>query len=260
MAYTQDHKTEEYLRLIAEFVLKHKQRTYELMQIQPGHIVLDVGCGPGTDTIALGHLVGLTGQVVGVDHAQNLLDVANAKAVEAEVSPWVTHKLADAMALPFEPNTFDSSRSERVLQHLSEPQLALAEIVRVTKPGGWVVLLDTDWNTMSIDTDEFELEQRIKRFHVEHGFAQGSIGRQLFRMARQQGLINIHTEMIPMFGTNYTRGRRALLLDETGQAALKAGVITSEELERWHNSLEEATQRGEYFGSISQVLIAGQKA
>lgn len=260
MAYTQEHKTEDYLRLIAELVAQHKQRTYELMQIQLGHKVLDVGCGPGTDTIALGHLVGPTGQVIGIDHAQDHLGTANEKATKAQVSSWVIHRMADATALPFEPNLFDSSRSERVFQHLQEPQLALAEMIRVTKPGGWVVLLDTDWNTLSIDTDEVELEQRIKHFHVEHGFAQGSIGRQLYRMARQQGLENIHIEMRPTFGTDYAIGRRAGLMDETIQAAIKAKVITEEESERWNKSLEEATQRGEYFASLNQVLIAGQKA
>jgi ubiquinone/menaquinone biosynthesis C-methylase UbiE len=260
MGYTQAHKTQEYLRLVAEMVAKHKRRTYELMQLQSGHTVLDVGCGPGTDTIELGRLVGSAGQVIGVDHAQNQVDVADEKTQEAGVAAWVMHRVADATALPFEPNTFDSSRSERVFQHLRQPQLALAEMIRVTKPQGWIVVLDTDWSTLSTDTPEIDIEQRINRFHVERGFASGFVGRQLYRMARQQGLMNIHIEMAPTFVTNCAIGRRGAMLDETEQAALEAGVITQEELERWRRSLEEADERSEYFASINQVMLAGQKA
>ena len=56
-----------YLDAMAELIKQHKQRTYTWMHLQPGHTVLDVGCGPGTDTLASAGLVGPTGRVVGVD-------------------------------------------------------------------------------------------------------------------------------------------------------------------------------------------------
>jgi hypothetical protein len=49
-------------------------------------------------------------------------------------------------------------------------------------------------------------------------------------------------------------------LEETEQAAMAAGVITQEELERWHQSLEAANVRGKYFASIDQIMLAAQKA
>ena len=48
----------EYLKMLARLTKPVKQLTYELMQIEPGHKVLDVGCGPATDTIQLAPLVG----------------------------------------------------------------------------------------------------------------------------------------------------------------------------------------------------------
>jgi ubiquinone/menaquinone biosynthesis C-methylase UbiE len=55
------------LDILAERLKQFKQRTYALMSIQPGDAVLDVGCGPGTDTLILAGLVGPAGRAVGVD-------------------------------------------------------------------------------------------------------------------------------------------------------------------------------------------------
>jgi ubiquinone/menaquinone biosynthesis C-methylase UbiE len=94
----------EYLDMIAEVVAKHKRRTYELMDITAGDAVLDVGCGPGTDTIPLAGLVGPTGRVVGVDFDPEMLAEADRRAAEASVDDRVEHRQADATALPFGEN------------------------------------------------------------------------------------------------------------------------------------------------------------
>jgi ubiquinone/menaquinone biosynthesis C-methylase UbiE len=55
----------------------------------------------------------------------------------------VKHQRADSSALPFDPDTSEACRSERMFQHLSEPARALSEMTRVTKAGGWTVVLDS---------------------------------------------------------------------------------------------------------------------
>ena len=59
-----------------------------------------MGCGPGTDTIPLAHYVGVSGQIVGVDYDAEMIAEADQRALKAGVSAWVTHKRADAIALP----------------------------------------------------------------------------------------------------------------------------------------------------------------
>jgi SAM-dependent methyltransferase len=163
------------------------------------------------------------------------------------------------MSLPFESGYFDSSRSERLFQHLSSPDQALSEMVRVTKSGGWIVVLDTDWSTVSVDTAEVEIEQRIKRFRTEQSLYNGFAGRQLYRLLKQQRLKDVSVEMCPIYVTDYAVGRRGTMLDEDEQGALAAGIITDDELRRWHESLEQADAAGVYFCSINQVMVAGRR-
>src|SRR5664279_1619441 len=131
MSQSKGYVDPEFLRVTGNLLNHIKQRSYALMQIQPGHKVLDLGCGPGTDTIPLAPLAG--------------------------VNTWVRHQRADAMSMPFEADYFDSCRSERLFQHLPNPAQALSEMIRVTKPGGWVVVLDTDWGSLSTDSDDTDI-------------------------------------------------------------------------------------------------------
>jgi SAM-dependent methyltransferase len=96
--------------------------------------VLDSGTGAGTLALALAPLVG---EVVGVDLVPELIEAArrdapsNATFVEADVS-----------ALPFEDFSFDLTCSRRTLHHVSRPELAVAELARLTRPGGRVFVDD----------------------------------------------------------------------------------------------------------------------
>lgn len=114
MSQPKGYVDSEYLQAAARLLHPAKERSYVLMQMQPGHKVLDVGCGPGTDTITLGQIVGSTGRVWGVDYDAAMVAEADRRAENAGVSAWVKHRQADASALPWEANEFDACRSERL--------------------------------------------------------------------------------------------------------------------------------------------------
>jgi ubiquinone/menaquinone biosynthesis C-methylase UbiE len=249
----------DYLRAASRLLQGAKQRSYAFMQIHPGHKVLDVGCGPGTDTVVLGQMVGSSGRVFGVDHDAAMVSEANRCAKDSGVSAWVEHRQAEATALPWEANEFDACRSERLFEHLLDPEAALAEMVRVTKSGGRVVVLDTDWGSLSTDTEETDIERRLARVHAERRLDNGYSGRQLYRLFRRCNLADLRIEMIPTFVTSYALARQILTLDRTEKEAVAAGVVTEQEVERWHISLERADAEGVFFASVSLVLVGGCK-
>jgi SAM-dependent methyltransferase len=95
---------------------------------------IDVGCGAGALALALAPLVR---EVIGVDRVPELLELArkrapgNAQFVEA-----------DATSLPFEPASFDLAGTLRTLHHVRRPELVVAELARVARPGGRVLVID----------------------------------------------------------------------------------------------------------------------
>ena len=235
-----------------------KERSYALMHVQPGSRVLDLGCGPGTDTLALGRLVGPSGEVHGADHDAAMVAEANERAKAEGVDARVAHRQADARALPWPDGYFDASRSERMFQHLLEPARAFGEMVRVTRSGGWVVVLDGDWSTFTVDSDETALERRLVQFNAERMMNNPYSGRWLHRLFRSSGLQDIHIDVWPVFLTDYAVARRLMRLDQIEQEALAAGVIDADEARRWRESLQRAAQSG-FFVSVNGVTVAGRK-
>jgi ubiquinone/menaquinone biosynthesis C-methylase UbiE len=249
-----------YLQTTSDLLQPFKQRSYEMMQIQPYHRLLDVGCGPGSDTITLARFVPLGGRVVGVDHDPEMVAEADRRAIEAGVSRWVSHKHASVDTLPFESDFFDACRSERVFQHLNDPQPALAEMVRVTKPGGRVVVWDADWGTLSIDTNEVSTERTLARIVAEKNVNNGFSGRQLYRLFMQQGLEVVNLEANTLFFTNYPLMRQVVGIDEVETEASTSGLLSQSELSHWHIAMEEAQAKGWFFASVTGILITGKKS
>jgi ubiquinone/menaquinone biosynthesis C-methylase UbiE len=98
--------------------------------------VLDSGTGAGALALALAPFVR---EVVGVDVVPEMLEQARKRAAAV---PNVTFVEGDATKLPFEPGSFDLACSVRTLHHIARPELAVAELARVTRPGGHVFVVD----------------------------------------------------------------------------------------------------------------------
>ena len=229
------------------------------MHIQLGYKVLDVGCGPASDTIQLAALVGKTGQIFGIDYDQAMIDEAEQRADAAGVAAWVTHTRADSGDLPFDANTFDACRSERVFQHLRDPERTLAEMIRVTRTGGWIVVLDADHGSVWMDTPEVDIERRLTRFRADHMYHNGYSGRKLYRMFKEQNLTDITIEPHVVISTDYYFARQGLTMDEIERNAVSAGIVTEEELQRLRASCEQAHASNTFFAGVNQYMAVGRK-
>ena len=104
---------------------------WRVAQPRPGERALDVGTGTGHFTRKLAHC-GL--QVTGLDSSQAMLDIARAN------NPAVEYRRGDATSLPFPDGSFGLVLSVTVLEFIREPARALAEMYRVTAPGGRLVV------------------------------------------------------------------------------------------------------------------------
>lgn len=120
-----------------------RKKTMTKLSLTTGQQALDLCCGTGDWTIDLAKIVGTTGKVVGLDFSKNMLEIANKKIKQANADKQTTLLQGDAMALPFEDNTFDLITIGFGLRNVPDASQVLKEMKRVVKPGGMVACLET---------------------------------------------------------------------------------------------------------------------
>jgi len=113
-----------------------RARAADLAALSAGDSALDVACGTGDLAIELSRRVGADGEVIGSDFAQEMLERARAKA------PALQWELGNALDLPYASNRFDAATVGFGARNFSDLDRGLAEMARVVKPGGRVVVLE----------------------------------------------------------------------------------------------------------------------
>lgn len=131
-----------------------RKKVMKEMHVQTGAIALDVCCGTADWTIALSQAVGPDGEVTGLDFSENMLKVGEEKTAHMDNIRLVQ---GDAMALPFDDDSFDYVTIGFGLRNIPDYTKALSEMYRVLKPGGMVVCLETSQPTMPIFKQGYRL-------------------------------------------------------------------------------------------------------
>lgn len=127
--------------------IKWRNATMKTMNVQKGAVALDVCCGTGDWSIALGEAVGPEGQVIGLDFSDNMLSVGKEKVSNLQLD-HVKLIHGNAMELPFEDDTFDYVTIGFGLRNVPDYKKVLQEMNRVLKPGGMAVCLETSHPTL----------------------------------------------------------------------------------------------------------------
>jgi ubiquinone/menaquinone biosynthesis C-methylase UbiE len=234
---------------------EYKRKSFELMNLKGGERVIDVGCGTGQDLLTIASIVGSSGNVVGLDISEFMLQETRKKFAQLALQLDTLH--GSAINIPSEDNTFDACRCDRVLKYLSNPIEAFSEFSRVTKIGGRVVVFDQDWDTWTVDTEHKEFIRKIRDLRCDE-FTNGLIGRQLPGLAEKVGLTQIQT-------TGHLLERRDLddlkrILKPIFTIALQRNLITQEEIAEFLIEQEGKMARGEFFTAVTIFGVAGVKA
>lgn len=233
-----------------------RQRGFELLRLEIGSHVLDVGCGTGEETQALSKHVGPTGRTVGVDYSEAMIGTAQERSHGSGL-PIEFHQ-GDVLGLDFEDNSFDGTRAERLLMHLENPELAMAEMVRVTKTNGRVVITEPDLGTYAISGGDRAVTRRLLENMCDNR-ANGWIGRMLPGLFRSCGLLDIGAEPWTTTSTSYGKVNESGILTRGLGKAVEDGAISATEAAKWHADMELAENNGVFFYAVTYFTVHGRK-
>jgi len=237
-------------------ILDIEQRATDLLRLAPGGRILELGCGTGEDTRRFAALVGPAGEAVGIDASETMIRVARKR--NDETGAGATFHVGDATAVDYPDGTFDAVRCERLLIHVPDPPVVLAEMVRVTRPGGRVVAVDVDYGHLIADLPDIALTQRVLSA-MGDSMASGYIGRQLPRLFRAAGLTDVQCDVALL---QFPRDLTDTVLQGSLAAALANGLLDQADADAFWKSVETAQALGgeEPLVAFLWFIVSGTKA
>ena len=239
-------------------VVAQRDATLEILDPQPGERVLDIGSGPGFLAAGIASRVGESGAVSGIDLSEPMIAYASGLRAEPGAAP-MTFELGDATALGFFDQSFDAVVSTQVYEYVPDIETAMAEVHRVLVPGGRVLILDTDWDSVVWHTSDRERHTRVMSAWQEH-LADPWLPRTLKGRLESAGLtVERQTVLVLLnsaFGPRtFSAGVMRLIADFVPE---RRGV-TDDEAEAWLVDLQDLGARGEYFFSVNRYLFLARR-
>jgi ubiquinone/menaquinone biosynthesis C-methylase UbiE len=234
---------------IAQRPAVQELKAFALEQLAPraGESALDVGSGTGEDVAALRDLVD---RAVGVEPSEGL------RTESVRRHPGLEVVDGDALSLPFDNESFDVVRCERVLQHIADPARAVAEMTRVLRPGGRIALIDTDWGTALLHPVVPDVYDRLTTSMLADA-ANPYSGRTL-RTLLADAALTITAETAATW-IEAQDGARQGFLPTMIHAGAASGAITPPEAEALTRVLTEAADRNAFHMSLTMYAVTAVK-
>ncbi len=237
-------------------IVAQRAAVLQALAPQPGDRVLDVGVGPGLLLADIAAAVTSAGSVAGTDISESMLRLAAGRMGEAG-PPRVVLALADATSLPFGDAEFDAIVSTQVLEYVLDVPAALAEAARVLKPGGRMLVLDTDWDSVVWRSSDDARMRRVMTVWDEH-LADPHLPRKLPDMLENAGLRPDPPVAIPVLNAGWDENTYSAGILRIIEAFVAGrGSVEPDDAAAWAQDLRSLG--ASYFFCLNRFMFVARK-
>lgn len=231
-------------------------RTLEALAVRPGETILDAGCGPGLLTADLARLTGEHGRVLAVDKSADMLALARARC---DGMSQVEFRQAEIERLEDPDAGFDAAVCTQVLLYVADVPAALAEMHRLTRPGGRLAVVETDWRGCIVNSGDSALtETMIKAW--DDAVPSPNLPARLAPMLRSAGFRAVRVEAVPILNTSLRPDAySADIIRWFHRKAVQQGRVDDARARGWLEDLHRKAERGEYFFCVNRFLFSAVK-
>ncbi len=237
-------------------IVAQRRIVLDAIALKPGARVLDIGSGPGLMAAELAAAVGQDGRIDGIDVSDSMLAIANEQP-RADTAAPITFTAGEALDIPFADETFDVVVCTQVYEYVSDIPVALAQARRVLRPGGRLVILDTDWDSIVWRSSDRDRMQRVLGVWDEH-LADPYLPRSLPSELMRARFTDIRSEVVPMFNVGYrVKTFSAGLIEMIASFVGGRGEVSLDEAAAWAHDLR--TLGEDYFFSLNRYLFVATR-
>jgi arsenite methyltransferase len=233
-------------------VVEQRRILLGALELEPREAALDIGSGPGLLACDLAAAVGPDGSVVGVDPSESMLAIAARREPTAGSAP-ISFQTGDACALPFPDASFDVAVSTQVYEYVDDLTTALTEARRVLRPGGRLLVLDTDWDSVVWHSSDPERMRRMLAVWDEH-LVDPYLPRRLGRLLTDAGFAVTRRAAVPILNAGYDPNTySANLIAFVSRFVAGRHGITEADASAWADDL--VALGDDYFFSFNRYLF-----
>ena len=233
-----------------------RRAVLETLVPSSGERVIDIGTGPGFLAREIADRVGPTGEVLGVDVSEPMLQLARKRCAD---QAQVRFESADATGLPVPDASFDAAASIQVFEYIVDVEAALVEMHRVLRPGGRAAIVTTDWRTLAWNSSDEGRMQKIMGAFAEH-CAHQDLPRWIGPKLRSVGFEVVGEQVLPQFNPTFDPNTYSALLAVAVASFVtgRAGV-TADEATEWASDVHRTGVEGNYFFCLNQYLFSVER-
>lgn len=244
---------------LTEDIVEQRRRVREAIGARPGERVLDIGCGPGLLAGELATAVVPGGAVSGIDVSEDMLALAREHAARAALESWapVDFRVGEAGTLPFPDSSFEVVVVTQVYEYVAEIDRALAEARRVLVPGGRLVILDTDWDSLVWHSGDRARMDRVLDAWEDH-LADPRLPRRLPGLLRAAGFGAVETTTFSLLSVGYRQDTfSAGLIGMIARFVAGRRGVGAEDATAWAEDLRGLGD--DYFFSLNRYLFVAHQ-